>query len=500
MAGLLAEAPAVDGLVQGRTELEWLKHLIKCHDKEIPELEQLNAYYEGKQPLSYMHPELQRELDENVRQVVINWPRLVVDSIEERLDVEGFRYPGKAEADKELWRIWQANDLDEQSQMGHLDALAMKRAYAVVGENDQDPTTPIVTVESALDMFAEEDPRTRRLIAAVKRWCVGAGADKVDHATLYLPDSTIWWVKQDGEWTEDPDYLRDDHNMGELPVEILANRPRLKGRGGVSELADVIPISDAACKVATDMMISAEFHAMPRRVAFGFGDEDFVDADGRRLSVWSRVAGRIWATAKSRKEDGADVIQFPEANLANFHSTLNQLAQLVASMAGLPSAFFGQSTANPASADAIRSSETRLVKRAERKQRAWGGTWERVMRKVLRVRDGEWSEDARALETIWRDASTPTVAQSADAAVKLFTAKIVPLRPTRERLGFSQAEIGRMEELDAQAANDAVARIASGDVTPLFGAKPAPGNPEPGPTPADPPEAVPAGSASGHAA
>ncbi|WP_328439369.1 phage portal protein [Streptomyces sp. NBC_00444] len=483
MAGLLVEDREdedVAGLVHGRSELEWLKHLIKCHDEEIPELEKLNAYYEGKQPLSYMHPELQRELDENVRQVVINWPRLVVDSIEERLDVEGFRYPGKAEADKELWRIWQANDLDQQSQMGHLDALAIKRSYVVIGRNDQDESTPIVTVESALDMYAEEDPRTRRLIAAVKRWCVGEGRDKEEHATLYLPNSTIWWIKdRGGEWIEDPNYPRDDHNMGELPVEILANRGRLKERHGVSELADVIPVSDAACKSATDMMISAEFHAMPRRVAFGFGEEDFVDAQGRRMSVWSRVAGRIWATAKSRKEDGVDVIQFPEANLSNFHSTLNHLAQIVASLAGLPPHFLGYSTANPASADAIRSSETRLVKRAERKQRAWGGTWERVMRKVLRIRDGEWSDDARSLETIWRDASTPTVAQSADAAVKLFTAKIVPLRPTRERLGFSQAEITRMEELDEQAAQNAMTRLAGGDVTPLFGTKPPPPEPDP---------------------
>lgn len=492
MAGLLVEDPEdVDGLVHGRTELSWLKHLISCHDKEIPELERLNSYYEGKQPLSYMHPELQRELDDNVRQVVVNWPRLVVDAIEERLDVEGFRYPGQAEADEELWRIWQANDLDEQSQMGHLDGLAMKRAYIVVGKNEQDETTPIVTVESALDMYAEEDPRTRQLIAAVKRWCIGEGKDKEEHATLYLPNSTIWWTKgADGEWIEDPAYPRDDHGMGELPVELLANRPRLKGRGGVSELADVIPLSDAACKIATDMMVSAEFHAMPRRVAFGFGEEDFTDEHGRRLSVWSRIAGRIWATAKSRKEDGADVIQFPEANLANFHATMNQLAQLVASLAGLPPQFLGYSTANPASADAIRSSETRLVKRAERKQRAWGGTWERVMRKVLRVRDGEWSDDARSLETIWRDASTPTVAQSADAAVKLFTAKIVPLRPTRVRLGFSQAEIARMEELDEQAAQDTLARLAAGDVSPLFGTKPPAPEPDPEADPVPEPEPV----------
>lgn len=44
-------------------------------------------YYEGTQNHSYMHPEL-------VRQVVINWPRLVVDALEERIDPQGFpRWP-----------------------------------------------------------------------------------------------------------------------------------------------------------------------------------------------------------------------------------------------------------------------------------------------------------------------------------------------------------------------------------------------------------------------
>jgi hypothetical protein len=204
------------------------------------------------------------------------------------------------------------------------------------------------------------------------------------------------------------------------------------------------------------------------------------------VSAFSRIIGRMWATEKNRREDGADVIQFPEASLGNFHETINQLARLVASLAGLPPHFLGFTTDNPASADAIRSSEARLVKRAERKQRAWGGSWERVMRLVLRVRDGEWSDDARSLETLWRDASTPTVAQSADAAVKLHQAGIVPLRPTRERLGFSQAEIARMEELDEQAAQDAMQRIMSGDLAALEAGpkppeEPAPAPPEPVP-------------------
>jgi hypothetical protein len=450
-----------------RTDVQWLTHLIRCHDKVKPGLQLLDNYYEGKQPLSYMAPELQAELQESVRQVVINWPRLVVDSLEERLDVEGFRFPGEPTADEELWRIWQANDMDTQSQQGHLDALIMGRAYVVIGTREGDDKTPLITVESALDMYAEFDPRTREVIAAVKRWSVDDEDGKVEHATLYLPDSTSWWVKEKGLWIEDKDHARDDHEIGEVMVEVLANRPRLKNSNGVSELADVIPLSDAACKIATDMMVSAEYHATPRRVAFGFGEEDFVDANGRKVSAFSRIIGRMWATEKNRKEDGADVIQFPEALLTNFHQTLTALAVLVASLSGMPPHFLGQAADNPASADGIRSSETRLVKRAERRQRGDGGTWERVNRKVRRLVDGDWSPEARSLETIWRDASTPTIAQKADAAVKLFTAKIVPLRQTREDMSYTQAQIQRMEEQDEQAAQDVMQRIMGGDLAAL---------------------------------
>ncbi|MFD9124942.1 phage portal protein [Kitasatospora sp. NPDC059571] len=474
-----------------RTELEWIAHLIKCHDSELRHLKELDAYYEGEQALSYMAPELLAELDERVRQVVINWPQLVADSVEERLDVEGFRYTDQPSADADLWAIWQANDLDEQSQQGHLDALVMRRAYAIAGAGD-DRRFPLITVESALDVYAEFDPRSRKVAAAVKRWCEeDEQGRKVEHATLYLPDATSWWIKQEGVWVPDPadGRGRDEHGLGVVPVVVIANRARLKRPGGESEFKSVIPLSDAACKIATDMMVSAEYHATPRRVAFGFGEEDFQDEQGRRVSAFSRIIGRMWATEKNRKEDGADVVQFDEASLSNFHETLNQLAKLVASLAGLPPHFLGFSSDNPASAEGIKSAEARLVKRAERRQRAWGGAWEQVMRLALRIRDGHWSEEARSLETVWRDASTPTMAQAADAAVKKYTAKITPLRQTREDLGYTAAQIARMEQEDHEAAQDAMQRLLTGDFAALAsGVKPGPSGP-----PEGEPEPVPAG-------
>ncbi|MCO6011424.1 phage portal protein [Actinoallomurus purpureus] len=432
-----------------RSEQEWLTYLISQHDQQKQPLLNLDAYYEGTQLLSYMAPELLAEMDNRIRQVVINWPRLIVDSVEERLDVEGFRFPGKAKADPGLWEIWQANDLDEESQLGHLDALVMKRSFAIAGSNEDDEEIPLITVESPLEVHVEYDPRTRKVAAAIKRWCVEEGTTKTEFANLYLPDTRVTFQKEKGQWVE---VDRDDHNLGVVPVVPLVNRPRTRNRGGVSELADVIPLSDAACKIATDMMVSAEYHAVPRRVAFGFSEEDFTDIDGNPVSAFSRVVGRVWATMKSRGgPDGADVVQFPEASLNNFHETINALAKLVASLSGLPPHFLGMTTDNPASADAIRSSEIRLIKRAERRQRTFGGSWEQVQRLALRIRDGEWNPDARRLETVWRSAATPTEAQSADAAVKRFQAGIVPLRQTREDLGYSETQIALMEEADQAA-------------------------------------------------
>ncbi|MFJ3793890.1 phage portal protein [Kitasatospora sp. NPDC090091] len=448
------------------TPEQWLKRLVAAHDEERKGLELMNAYYEGRQPLSYMAPELLNELQDRMRQVVINWPELIVDSLEERLDIEGFRYADSETTAEDLWQIWQANDLDEGSQQGHVDALALGRAYAIVGTNDEDDDMPLVTVESALQVHAEQDPRTRRLLAAVKRWeepCLGAAATKM--ATLYLPNSRHVFALDKGAWAEQRDE-GDEHGLGQLPVEMIANRPRLAGPLGRSELKTVIPLSDAACKIATDMMLSAEYHAMPRRWATGASRDDFADEQGNPLGAFSSLAGRLWVNEDPNVKYG----QFTEAQLTNFHETINALARLVAALTGLPPHFLGLATANPPSADAIRSSEARLVKRAERRQRAFGGAWERVMRLALLVRDGEVAPSARSLETVWRDPSTPTYAQKADAVVKLHSAGILPTEQAWEDLGYSAEQRRRMREMQ----HSALERAMGGDLAAGYGPKPQP--------------------------
>lgn len=415
-------------------------------EKQKLPLKKLDDYYEGQQPLKYMAPTLEAELGDRITQLVINWPQLIVDAYETRLDVEGFRLPNDSVSDKELLRIWQANDLDDISPQAHLEAIALGRSYIIVGPNENDPETPVISVEHPTQVMTHHDPRTREVSYAIKRW---SDDEDVLHAALYELNQTRYYHRDGGQWVLGE---RHEHNRGFVPVVPMVNRPRIMHQRGRSEMEPILPIADAACKMATDMMISGEYHAIPRRAWFGMSEDDFVDEQGKALSVWERIAGREWATERSKGSDGADVIQFPEADLRNFHETLKLLAQMAAQIAGLPPHYMHSTSNNPASADAIRSSEAQLVKRAERKQRVFGGAWERVMWVAAQISTHDWGDtDLRRIEAVWRDAATPTVAQKADAAVKLFTAGISTLRQTREDCGYSDTQIKKMEDDDVHA-------------------------------------------------
>jgi hypothetical protein len=443
-------------------------------------LETLDSYYEGMQRVQQLGMAVPPELEQFL--VIANWCRTCPDAIEERVDLEGFRLPGEESADKELWRIWQENGMDEESQLAHLDALVFGRSYICVGAGDKGPdagtgevvdrdsATPLITVESPFEMFHELDPRTRRVKAAAKVY--RDGNDKL--GTLYLPNSTIWLRWSTGEagrrgWVEED---RDDHELGMPPVSVLTNRPRLTNRYGVSELVDVIPLADAAARALTNAQIATEALAVPQRYVLGAKKEDFEDQDGKQIPAWEARMGAIWALMN----ENAKVGQFTAADLANFKTIVDHYATLVAGLKGLPVRYFGQNSANPPSAEGIRADEARIIKTAERRHRSWGGAHEQTQRIVRRIIDGGWDPKLKSLETLWRDPATPTKAQAADFAVKLTQGQrpILPIAAAQAELGYGPIAREKLAEQFAAQQDDPLLERVARDLA---------GNPAPAVTP-----------------
>lgn len=101
------------------------------------------------------------------------------------------------------------------------------------------------------------------------------------------------------------------------------------------------------------------------------------------------------------------------------------------------------------------------------------------MRLVLRFQTGEWDPKARSLETIWRDPSTPTVAQKADAIMKLATPvqggrAILPIEQARIDLGYTPEQRERMADMDREAMQDPyLARLSEKNPEPKPDVEPA---------------------------
>ncbi len=153
-------------------------------DERRPEYDRLDTYYAGRQSShAFMAPEVRASLGNRLPPLVLNWPRLIVSAVEERLDVDGFRLSRDEPADRELWRIWQANRLDEGSQQAHLDALVHGCSYVMVWAS-VDPRTPRISIETARQTAVERDAMTGEITVALKRWTEGG----YGHAVVFGPE------------------------------------------------------------------------------------------------------------------------------------------------------------------------------------------------------------------------------------------------------------------------------------------------------------------------
>lgn len=413
----------------------------------------LNDIYEGVHRLQQLGLSIPPELE--AFSVVLNWPRLTVDAVERRLDVQGFR-SGDGRSDTYLWDVWQYNNMDERQTFAHLDALALERSYVCVGTNDEDREYPLISVESPRQMIALRDPRTHRIVSAIRSYDPQDGTGEDQRITWYRPNVTRWLVRDGSRWVDE--FAPDEHNLGSVPVVALVNRNRATRKRdsileGVSEMTDIIPIADSASRALTNAQLAQETHAVPQRGVLGATKGDFVDNTGQPLTAWQAYFGSVWAM----QNPNAKTFQFDASDMKNFETILNVYARLASGVTSLPPEYFGLNTDNPPSADGQRAGETRLIKNAERKQTSFGNGWESVQRLVYRFRNGDWSQDARRLETIWRDAGTPTIAQVTDAVVKRYASGLVDWETAQERLGESPTAILQMKER-----RDADARAALG--------------------------------------
>ncbi|WJG11643.1 phage portal protein [Gordonia sp. Swx-4] len=416
----------------------------------------LDRYYVGEQPLAFLAPEARKALGDRFGRIASNLCRLSVTSIAERLRVTGF-------TGADVWDDWLRNDLDQLAPVAHREALLLGANYVVVWADAQG--RPQVSIESAHQMSVVVDPGTRQIVAACKRWTT----DTTTEATIFEANKvTRLRANNVGATTagfETVEVL--DNPLGVVPVVRLANTDRILG-DPVSEIADLIPLSDALNKILADMMVGSEFYARPRRWATGVElvEEPVVDDEGNPVldedgvpvveetSPYPEETNRMMIAEQAEAKFG----QLEASGLTAYSSSIEALLTQIMAVSALPAHYVGITSANPASADAMRAAEAALTARAEAKQALFGRAWEQVARLIVAVRDGVDPAEVQA-SVQWADPSTRSIAQEADAVVKLHQAGLLPATYALKRLGYSDSDIveirtaTRLEAMDSAGAD-----------------------------------------------
>jgi hypothetical protein len=418
------------------------------------------SYYTGTQRLYSLGVSIPPQL-QGVR-TVVDWPRICIDPLVQRCVVDGFRLPGATDSDEEMWGHWQANDLDAEAPLCFLDALIYGRGYMIVGSPDEASGSPLVTVESPLNLAMTWDPRTRQTTAAYQAYEV----EGVYRAVLYLPAQTILMSREwTSGWTLDN---RDRHGFGEVPVVRFANRQRSVDREGQSEITPAIMnTTDSACRSLLGMEIAREFYSVPHRWIMGASESDFRDAAGNPKSAIDMVMSKMLAFES--REDGTlpQVGQFSPFDPTVFTKIVDKHGQLMSSYTQFPPDWFGQTTtSNPASADAIRSAQDGVNRRGRQVQNQFSDPLERVQRLIWRFANNgqQPPTEYMRMETDWAEVATPTPAATSDAIFKQVQMGSIP--PTSDvtlsRLGYSAVERARLEiDRQVDAGQSVLAELAA---------------------------------------
>lgn len=444
--------------------LKRARHAKELIDRDYDRLNVVDRYARGLHRAPWMPAKANAEFKDLVKRSIVNVSSLAVEAPLNALRVQGFRKPGSGENAYE-WKYWQANRLDERQNAVHRAALTSGAAYvAVTPDPRKGRKEPLIRGYDAINTVA---------VYADPAW------DEFPVYALHVPeqqpdeDRTVGFLwdamaKYTVDLDAEPDsavLASEPHGMTVCPVVRFSPSVDLRGRTrGVVE--PLITPQDRLNQHSLSLLLTEHWGAHAIRYATGLAPSERLDPETGDPLRDPETGEPVYdvpsldpSTLLMAPNSDAKFGQLPAMGTSDLLASRRQTIEEMMGLADVPPHYLAGSNLVNLSADALAAAETSFKRFLSTLQDSLGESWESVFRLcAVAAGRGEIEQDESQVE--WAEKATRSLAQAADAMVKLMQAGVPLSVALRKIPGFSQADIDEAVKAAEEAARKAEAAEA----------------------------------------
>ena len=445
-------------------EMDRLKDLIETFNAHREKNEIKNRYYEGKISLDEVN--LGIALPEGLMKLEIGcaWGAKTVDVLAGRSMFDGF-VGENGETDTEIDSIVANNHLIDEYIKACRDELKFGCVFATLTDSDEGVK---IRFHSPLTAAAKWDGEKGRIAYG---FAIVDTAPDNDHNWFpteinYYTDQAIWVLTKENDLWSAEGY---PHKMGRPLMEALiwnATSDKPFGRSRIKE--PIRRLIQGYVRTVANASIGLEFYTAPQKYLLGVTDEQFDAVVNNKFRQY--VGSILTSTTNPDTGEKPSFGQLQQGTITPHVEMLRMLATQFSAATGLTVTDTGVvNDANPSSSDAILAQSQTLVATAQQLNINNGIGLRSIALMALaityNVSLSDLTEDQKAIVAHFKNPAMPSVAVTADAAIKIASARqgFSDTDVFLEMLGFDKADIRRIKSQEGRARGMQLVESINGD-------------------------------------
>lgn len=409
-----------------------------------------NRYYEGKISLGEVNLGIALPANFKGLEIGCSWGAKAVDVLAARSMFDGFVGAGGTDS-TEMDRIVQDNNLIAEYIKACRDELKYGCTFATLSMDDRiGVRIRFHSPQTAAALWDGEKGRIDCGMAVINT------VPSSETQLMWTPslinlytDDDVWVIRKVGDYIWDATPY--PHRMGRPLMEAMAwnatsNKPL--GRSRIKE--PVRRLIQGYVRTIANATIGLEFSTSPQKYLLGITDEQYDLVINQKFKQY--VGNILASTTNPETGEKPTFGQLSQGNISPHVEMIRVLATQFSAATGLPVTDTGVvNDANPTSSDAIEAQTKTLVGLAQELNTGNGDALRTIARMALAIANNatldDLTEEQTAIMPHFKNPAMPSVAATADAAIKIASARqgFAQTDTFLEMVGFSPADVRRIK-------------------------------------------------------